>query len=68
MSSYPHGVARGKSTCSPERTLAEHELDAPRPEGQWENVPVRCSVHDCATRGDPKHMQSFYMQSFEGEQ
>ena len=39
------------------RTLAEHG-----------DVPVRRSVHDCATRGKPKHMQSFYMQSLEGEQ
>ena len=41
------------------RTLAEHELDAPRPEGQWENVPISRSMHDVLPRGKSKHMLSF---------
>ena len=41
---------------SEKRTLAEHG-----------DVPVRRSVHDCATRGNP-HMLSFTCTVFKGEQ
>ena len=44
MQSFTHIVL---NPCRGRRTLAEHG-----------NVPVRCSVHDCAARGKPKHMQS----------
>jgi hypothetical protein len=49
MQSFAHAalcMLRAAVVKHPERTLAEHG-----------NVPVRCSVQDCATRGDP-HMQS----------
>ena len=29
------------------RSLTRNELDAPRPEGQWDIVPISSSEHDC---------------------